>query len=116
MTGLVDDAQAIVDELTAANIRATVDPAQADTNRPCVLVAPPTLDWTAGNLAGDPGKAWRLVCLSSYATAGLPSFAELDDLVTKVAAIAHVETAEPVGYVLTPATGPVPAYVIRITT
>lgn len=113
---ILDDAKAIAQQLVAADIRATVDPGQAESNRPCVLVAPPTLDWTAGTLAGDPGKSWRLICLSSYATAGLESLAELDELVDQVVAVANAETAEPIGYVLTPATGPVPAYVIRITT
>lgn len=114
-TPRIDEAGEIVAELKAAGIVATIDPQEADTNRPCVLVPPPTIDWTAGTMAG-PAKAWRLIALASGGTGTLLSWQELDELLSQIEPVAHVETAEPIGYVLTPATGPVPAYAIRITT
>lgn len=114
-TPRIDQGKAIVAELTSAGVRATIDPGEAETNRPCVLVPPPTVDYQAGTMAG-PALTWRLFALSSHATGTLAAWGELDGLLEDVAQLVTVEVAEPLGYVLTPATGPVPAYSIRFTT
>lgn len=111
----IDRGNALVAQLVAAGIKATLDPAQAETNRPCVLVAPPTIDWQQGTYAG-PMLTWRLVALANHANASLAAFQQIDDLVDAVdAAGFDVELAEPASYALTPSTGTVPAYVIRVT-
>src|SRR5687767_7283712 len=111
----VDRAAQLVSQLQTAGVKATGDAAAAQNNRPCVLVAPPAIDWQAGTYAG-PMLTWRLVCLAGHDNADLAAFQQIDDLVDQVeAAGLPVELAEPAAYQLTPSTGTVPAYIIRIT-
>lgn len=111
MGSIVADAKALA-ELIAdrAEVRATHDPAKAETNRPCVLVTPPSIDYSART------NTWSIALLSSKPTGSLAALAELDELLQAVLPVLDVETANPASYALTPETGTVPAYVLRITT
>ena len=110
----VVEALAIVDELRALDVNAGADPAWASTNRPCVLVAPPVIDWTAGTIAG-PQRTWRLVCLASHPAGTFAAWDQLDELVAQLeAAGVNVERADPVSYALGADT--VPAYLVTTTT
>lgn len=95
--------------LKDADVAATDDPAWANNNRPCVLVGPPTFDVTERQVVH------RLVALSSHPAGTLAALEQLDELADKVAAALPVETADPATYALTPATEPVPAYILRVT-
>ncbi len=110
MGRILDAAQLVVDQLVAADVVATLDPAVAAANRPCVLVAPPTVDY-AQQL-----DTWEVVALSSHAAGTLAAVDELDQLLDAIEPVLYVERAEPRAYVLTPASGPVPAYIVRVTT
>lgn len=107
---IVTAAEQLRDQLTAADVPATTDPSWANTNRPCVLVPPPAIDWTTRTLT------WRLAALSAHPAGTAAAVVELGDLVERVADVLDVETADPASYALTPETGTVPAYLIRVTT
>lgn len=109
MGTLRDEQLDALHQLEAAGIDATDDPAKANTNRPCVLVGPPTLELATRSVVHN------LVALSSAAAGTLDALEQLDELVTAVCDALPVETANPVVYALTPATDPVPAYVMRVT-
>lgn len=107
--GIRSQQVALVDQLVAAGIRATDDPARADAGRPCVLVAAPRLDFTA--LAYE----HSLVVLAGHDNASVAALEQLDELIARVENVLPIETAEPIGYQLT--SGPlVPAYLLRVTT
>lgn len=89
---------------------AFVDPAEANNNRPCVLIAPPAIDYVQRL------NTWRVVCLSSKAIGTLDALVELDKLVQAVTARLDVERADVASYVLDPTAGPVPAYILTVTT
>lgn len=99
----------LVTLLRDGDIRATADPAQAETNRPCVLVAPPTLNLPARAVEH------RLFALTSHPAGTTAALAQLDVLVTAVVELLPVERAEPTSYALTPASDPVPAYLLTLT-
>lgn len=111
MGSIVTAAEQLAAQLTAdAGVVATTDPARADTNRPCVLIAPPTMDYSART------NTWPVVLLSSKANGSLAALRELDELLQLVAPVLNVESATPASYALTPEVGTVPAYVLRVTT
>ena len=116
MGSIVTDAQALADKITQGTaepgpaVFATVDPAAAATNRPCVLVAPPTMDYSQLT------NVWPIVLLSSHPIGSLDALVQLDQLLQAVVPILSVESAQPTAYQLTPETGPTPAYLIRVTT
>lgn len=111
MGSLITDAETLAARVrVAAKVRATHDPAVANTNRPCVLVAPPTIDYARRT------NTWSVVLLASKPTGSLAALAELDQLLQAVVPVLDVETATPASYALTPETGTTPAYVLRVTT
>jgi len=112
MGSIVADAKALADDLNAAGVRATHDPARAATIRPCVLVTPPSMDYSAKV------NVYRLACLSSRPAGTLAALTELDELLQGLLAVPRLypETAEPAAYVLSPDQPSVPAYVVTITT
>ena len=111
MGSLVAAAQQLAETAAAApGVRAYVDPAKAAANRPCVLVAPPTIDYVAR------ANRWRVVLLASKPLGSLAALAELDELLQSVQPTLDVERAEPAAYNLTPETGPLPAYLLTVTT
>jgi hypothetical protein len=104
-------AEIVAAELPGApTVRAYVDPTQAAANRPCVLIAPPRMDYTRR------ANLWRVVCLASSGSGTLAALDELDELVQAVTARLVIETADPGAYALTPELGTVPAYVCTTTT
>jgi hypothetical protein len=107
---IVAAAKALADQLKAAGVRATHDPAVAAANRPCVLVPPPAIDYRART------NTWRLVALAGKSHGDLAALDQLDDLVQLVVDLVDVETADPGSYVLTGGTDPVPAYILRLVT
>lgn len=106
---LTDQAAALAQQLVDAGVRATHDPTKAQTTRPCVLIAPPSYDYTQ-RLA-----TWRVVCLASTDAPNLRAFEDLAALVDQVEAVLPVEQADPVQYPLASGST-VPAYVLRVTT
>ena len=111
MGSIVDDAKALAATIRAqAGIRATHDPARANTTRPCALVTPPSIDYVTR------ANSWTVALLSSKPTGSLAALAELDELLQAVVPVLDVESATPASYALTPETGTTPAYLLRITT
>lgn len=112
MPTLGQRAQAIVDLVKSdGGPFATTDPQEAASNRPCVLVGPPDLDFTAGTYAG-PLTGWRLVALSAQALGTVEALDELERLVEAVLDVLPIETARPGRYPL--GSDIVPAYVITL--
>lgn len=110
MRELLTDAQELRDRIASTGATATLDPAQAATSRPCVLVTPPALDHSART------ATWQLAALSGHSTGSLAALTELVDLVELVDTVLAVEAATPASYALTPDVGAVPAYLITVTT
>ncbi len=112
MSGRQEYAAAIVAELTAVGVPATLDVREASANRPCVLVPPPLVDYRAAS------TTWRVIALARDVLVSAASWDELDDLLERVNAVLPVERAEPIGYALPGLTGdttPLPAYAITMT-
>jgi hypothetical protein len=89
-----DAGAVIVEKLTAAGIRATMDPGAL--NPPAVLVVPPrrTYDVACGYTA-----LWGLRAIVPAPTGGdHTAWAQLDTLVDAIASVYPVETATPYGY------------------
>lgn len=100
----------LAEQLTTDDVMATHDPSVAASNRPCLLVAPPSMDYS------ERTNTWSIVALSSHPAGGLDALDELDGLVRHTYDVLHVETATPASYALTPETGTIPAYLMRVTT
>lgn len=111
MGSIVAATAELADRLSAAGVRATNDPARAAVIRPCVLVIPPVIDYSAGE------NIYRLTCLASKQPGSLAALAELDQLVQALQAVpgVHPETAEPAAYLLAADLPAVPAYLVTIT-
>lgn len=109
---IVAAAQAHAQRLVDAGVPATADPAWAATHLPCVLIAPPSVDYTTRR------TSWRAVALSSHAGGTLDALDQLDQLVRAVVdELGTVEAADPGSYQLSPdAAGNLPCYVLRFTT
>lgn len=112
MSRRLERAEQLVDQLVAAGIPATLDPATAGQHA-CVLVGPPAL---AFDLNTGATCTWRLVVVDGgRTTAGLDSWTRLDDLVDQVADLLPVTAGEPASYAPTPGTDPSPAYLLTLT-
>lgn len=113
---MIDQAEVLVDKIKAdhpgdeVRVRAYTDPSRAATNRPCVLVSPPTIDFSRRS------ATWTLAVLASKGTGGRDTWDELDVLVAAVVRRLPVETARPSAYFLTKSVGNVPAYLLTVTT
>lgn len=109
---IVAAAEAHAARLTAAGITATADPSWAATHLPCVLIAPPAVDYSRRL------TTWRAVCLAGKPGGTLDALHELDELVGAVVdELGTVEAADPGSYQLSPdSAGTLPAYVLRFTT
>ncbi len=111
MGSIVAHAKALAELIAAGGIPATHDPARANTLGRCVLVPPPSIDYSTG------ANVYRLACLSDKPAGSLDALRDLDGLVQALYAHEHVypETAEPSSYVLTANGKPRPAYIVTIT-
>ena len=98
----------LVEILTAAGVRATVDPRSA--TPPCVLVTPPerTYDLTCGYTA-----RWKLWALAP-GPGNADAWAALDELVDKVRTVLDVERATFASYALAVDSPTVPAYQLDV--
>lgn len=110
MGSLVDAAQQLAQQLAGAGIKATHDPAKAATQRPCVLVPPPAVDYVRRT------NTWRLALLAGQPAGTLAALRQLDELLTAVVDQLPVEAADPGSYVLSADLPAVPAYIVRMTT
>lgn len=100
-------AQAVVQKLTGAGVRATADPRSA--TPPCVLVTPPdrTYDIGCGYTA-----QWRIFALAPNPL-NADTHKVLDDLADAVAAVLPVERMALASYVLANDAPALPAYRIE---
>lgn len=112
MGALVDALAQAASAITGA--KAYTDPADAVNNRPCLLMAPPTLDYTAGTMTG-PAVRFRIIALSSYDVGSYEAMAELEDLIEAADSSLNVERAEPIQYPLNTGNGRVAAYLLTTT-
>lgn len=105
-------AQQIAARLTAAGVKAYTDPDKAASNRPCVLVTPPLIDWTTR------AATWQLAVLTSHDVGSEAAFRQLDETLADVAAalVDTVERATPTSYYLTKQYPQVACYLAQITT
>jgi hypothetical protein len=96
MSSLQDRAAQIAEELNAGGVPAVVDPANVSANLPCVLVAPPRIEW--GRLGGGMSQvSWRLIVLGT-GLATLSAVAAMYQLLEDLEELVPVETAEPGTY------------------
>lgn len=112
MGALLDALDQAASAITGA--KAFTDPAEAVNNRPCLLMAPPTLDYTGGTMTG-PAVRFRIIALSSYDVGTFEAMSELEDLIDAADASLDVERAEPIQYPLNTANGRVAAYLLTTT-
>lgn len=108
MGSILARAEQIAALLDAGGVPATVDPAEAAAMRPCVLVTPPSIDYSALT------NTWRLAALAGTSTGNRQALDQLDQLVQQVIELLPVEAADPAQYALTPEVGAVPAYLLRV--
>lgn len=118
-TPRLDRATALVELLIAAGLLAFTDPGEAMANRPCILIAPPTLDF---DLPVGATAAWKLALLAAAPFATRTAWAELDALLESLLVdvvdphpTLTVDRAEPVPYQLVATSDPVPAYLVTVT-
>lgn len=99
--------QSVVDRLTAAGVRATLD--ERDINPPCVYVAPPALTWRFGR--GDFTAAFTAWCVTGAAgrNADLATLGDLLESVGIALDWAGV-TADPADLLIPHQAAPLPAY------
>lgn len=113
MSLMLDLADGLAAELSAAGAVAVVDVREVVGNTPCVLVPPPRLEYTTCAVR------WRLILLAAHLVGSRDAWADLDDLLDLVASVLPVETAEPVSYTLPVGVGdapsPMPAYAVTLT-
>lgn len=112
MGSIIAAAKELAERIAAGGIKATHDPTRAAVLRPCVLVAPPSIDYTTR------ANVWPLVCLSGQRHGSLQALTELDQLLQALGAVAgvHPEDATPAVYTLSTDLPAVPAYIVTITT
>lgn len=101
--------QQLAAQLLAAGLRATLDPREVAGRAPCVHVTPPVVDYRQRTVR------WQLLAVAGVVDA-LLAWQQLDQLVDDVAAVLHVELAEPVSWAASPTDDPVPAYRLTVTT
>jgi hypothetical protein len=115
---LMDVCDAYAAALTTAGTPAYTDERKAFANRPCLLFAPPVLDYTAGTMCG-PQVTFRILALSTYNAPAFDALNELQDLIDGADAVLTIERAEPIQYPTRnregKATTPVAAYLITTT-
>ena len=112
VSDILDDAATLAATLKAAGVRAFTDPRAAVDQRPCVLVTPPSIDYTTRAVT------WRLVCLSGDDQPTLRGWEQLDTL--RQAVVEHnavpIEGVDPAPYSIGSERPPIPALLLRCTT
>jgi hypothetical protein len=87
--------------LTAAEVKAYHDPADAVNNRPCLLIGVPTIDHTEGSWE-SPQVTWPIFALSSYEAFTLDARKEMQPLRAAARGVLDVERETPARYTLAP--------------
>ena len=108
MGALTTRATELADELNTLGVRAVSDPADALVNLPCVLVAPPRVDYRAKAIT------WRLLVLGP-GPGTLAGWTAVDTLLDALEAEVPLETAEPATYQLPNLGEPVACYIATYT-
>lgn len=100
MTTLLQAAEARATALTQAGTTAYTDERKALTNRPCLLFAPPVLDYagTAGGTLCGPRVTFRIIALSTFNAPSFEAMGELQDLIDGANTVLDIERAEPIQY------------------
>jgi len=99
--------QAVVDRITAAGVRATLD--ERDINPPCVYVAPPAVTWRFGRADFDAEFTIWCVTGASGRNIDLVNLGDLLDRVTIALGFAPVR-GDPADLVVPHQAAPLPAY------
>lgn len=109
---LAQAAQAIVDRLTDAGVRASVD--ERDLNPPAVFVGPPVLSWRFGK--GSTDATWTLVAVVPNTGRNI-ALTNLGALVTSTAAALGlaIVTARPMDLSVPDQAAPLPGYALEFT-
>lgn len=111
----LDDMEALANRLAVDGVLATTDPVRAANNRPCLLVAPPAVDYAAGTFTG-PELQHRVIALSGSSLWNLDAAADLDTLLEHAEPLLpELQRAEPSLYRITEAQQ-VPCYVLTLST
>lgn len=109
--GALDDVTELLEALEALEgVRSYADPAEATSNRPCVLLTPPATDYT------QKLRTWSLKVLAGALTGGLDTWTELDALEDQVRTVLPVEASSPGTYQLSPDHPAVPCHVLTVRT
>lgn len=109
-TALVDGATIVATLNGVDGLRATLDPAEAAANRPCVLVGPPVTDYTRRE------RTWSVRCLPDDVGGGATTWEQLDNLESLAAAVLPLESSRPESYRLSDDLPQVPCHVLTLTT
>lgn len=102
MTTILQAIQAQADAInaTAGATVAYTEQRKGLANTPCVIAAPPTLEYAGGHggtMCG-PAVGFRWIALSTYLAPAIEALAELEQLVAHVDAALDVERAEPIQF------------------
>lgn len=114
-------AQATAINTAAEATVAYVDQRKGMANRPCVIAAPPVLDYSgaAGGTMCGPAVGSRWIALSTYIAPAFEAMTELEALIAAVDGALDVERAEPIQFPRRDPDGkalpPVAAYLITTT-
>lgn len=106
-------AQAAAVNNVAGDVTAYTDPGEAFNARPCVLIAPPVLDFTT--MGGATEVTWRFIALSSYDAGQIEALGELQVLLAAIEAAVGIEQARPIRYQLAPDSTRIAAYECTVT-
>jgi hypothetical protein len=91
----VDEARQFCEDISAAGVRATIDPRKIVP--PCLLLVPPTV--TLDRLEGVSGQAeWQGFLLASVGSGNTDAWTQLDQLAAKVLPLLPVEIIQPSDY------------------
>jgi hypothetical protein len=90
----IEEARAACDEITAAGVRATVDPRKAVP--PCLVIGPPQVSLDRLDLCGTADWTAHLIAATGAGTTD--AWSQLDSLVGVVLGILPVETIRPTDY------------------
>ncbi len=100
MTTILQAAQARATALTQAGTPAYTDERKAMANRPCLLFAPPVLDYagTQGGTLCGPRVTFRIIALSTFNAPSFEAMGEIQDLIDGANEVLDIERAEPIQY------------------
>lgn len=107
----------LVDRLTVedSGVLATMDPIEAANNRPCLLIAPPVLDYLAGTFETSAAQL-RIFAIAGSSRWGLDAVDQLSTLLDHAEGqLEELQRAEPTLYRITESQQ-APAYVLTLST